>query len=114
MLFVVSFTLKNIYGRFETRVHVFPFIYRTNMLNSVQILKWKSDKKSKQNKKIKPIQSEKQSKDKNKNKNKTKRKQSKDKNKNKNKTKTKTIKNIWKTIIQNIKYHELKTNQCWV
>jgi len=45
MLFVVSCTLKNIQGIFETRVHVFPFIYRTKMLNSVQILKWKSDTK---------------------------------------------------------------------
>jgi hypothetical protein len=51
MLFVMLCTLKNLHGIFETRVHVFLFIYRAKMLNSVQMLKWKSDKKSKQNNK---------------------------------------------------------------
>jgi hypothetical protein len=60
------------HGKFETRVHVFPFIYRTKMLNSVQILKWKSDKKkSKKNNKKKQDKNKKQKQDKNKNKSKT-------------------------------------------
>jgi hypothetical protein len=77
MLFVVLCTLKNLHGIFETRVHVFPFIYRANMLNTVQIIKWKYDKK-KVNKIIK-----KRNKTKGKQKQRQKQKQKQDKNKNK-------------------------------
>jgi FKBP-type peptidyl-prolyl cis-trans isomerase len=98
MSFVVLCTLKNMHGKFETRVHVFPFIYRTKMLNSVKILKWKYDKK-KVNKILKKTRQKE-------NKNRQKQKQKQDKNKNKSKT--------WKTMSQNIKYHEPQTNQCWV
>ena len=77
MLSVVLCTLKNLHGIFETRVHVFPFIYRAKMLNSVQILKWKSDEK-KVNKIIK-----KRNKTKRKQKQRQKQKQDKDENKSK-------------------------------